>query len=89
MGDSTNSMNVSGNTPLDEVRAGLNFNDADDHEDIQLKPGMIQVGHYCTVKKNTITLLVPSPRKMPRKRRHCRHSPTTLFAATGGQAGWG
>ena len=44
MGDSTNSMNVSGNTPLDEVRAGLNFNDADDHEDIQLKPGMIQVG---------------------------------------------
>jgi len=42
MGSSTNSMNVSGNTPLDEVRAGLNFNDADEHEDIQLKPGMIQ-----------------------------------------------
>ena len=38
-------MNVSGNTPLDEVRTGLRFDDGhdtDDYEDIQLKPGTIQ-----------------------------------------------
>ena len=45
LGESTSSMNVSGNTPLEEVRKGINFDgealDEAEAESIMLKPGTI------------------------------------------------